>query len=62
VEVMTDFILGMDIVVFLAWIGTILATILCIGYGLYYQYMNKAEEKPKKAQPKEKSKLKEEDP
>ena len=35
-------ILGMDTLVFLAWIGTILATILCVIYGLYYQFFKKS--------------------
>ncbi len=29
-------ILGMDIWVFAAWMGTILAAILCILYGIYH--------------------------
>ena len=35
-------ILGMDLVVFLAWIGTILAATLCVIYGLYYQFFQKS--------------------
>ncbi len=40
-----DLILGMDLGVFLAWIGTLLATVLCILYGLYYQFIKKSDEK-----------------
>ena len=40
-----NLILGMDLGVFLAWIGTLLATILCILYGLYYQFIKKSDEK-----------------
>jgi hypothetical protein len=32
-------ILGMDSGVFAAWIGTILATVLCILYGMYHYYV-----------------------
>lgn len=39
-----NLIVGMDIGVFLAWIGTLLATVLCIVYGLYYQFMKKTRE------------------
>ncbi len=43
-------ILGMDTIVFLAWFGTILATILCVIYGLYYQFIKKyPEETPSKS-------------
>ena len=37
-------ILGMDVGVFIAWIGTILAAILCVIYGLYHQFIKKTEE------------------
>jgi len=37
-------ILGMDTIVFLAWIGTILSTILCVVYGIYYQFFKKSSE------------------
>lgn len=40
-----NLIFGMDIGVFLAWIGTLLATVLCIAYGLYYQFVKKPKEK-----------------
>ena len=39
-----DLILGMDIGVFLAWIGTLLAAVLCIIYGIYYQFIKKKPE------------------
>ena len=35
-----NLILGMDLGVFLAWIGTLLAALLCIAYGIYYLFMN----------------------
>jgi uncharacterized membrane protein YukC len=31
-----NMILGMDIWVFCAWIGTIFASIICLLYGIYY--------------------------
>ena len=34
-------ILGMDIFVFIAWIGTIFAAIFCVMYGVYYEYIKK---------------------
>ena len=34
-------ILGMDIWAFTAWIGTILAAILCMLYGIYTKYIEK---------------------
>lgn len=40
-----NFIIGMDLGVFVAWIGTLLATLLCIIYGLYSVFMKKSEEK-----------------
>ncbi|MBN1861601.1 MAG: hypothetical protein JW840_09100 [Candidatus Thermoplasmatota archaeon] len=44
-------ILGMDIGVFLAWIGTLLAVILCIIYGLYHQFIKNSDEKKKPTVP-----------
>ena len=38
-------ILGMDIWVFIAWIGTILAAILCLLYGIYHYYLKESREK-----------------
>jgi len=38
-------ILGMGIWVFIAWIGTILAAILCLLYGVYYWVMRSDEKK-----------------
>lgn len=37
-------ILGMDIGVFTAWILTILTAIVCVIYGIYYEYLKKNEE------------------
>ncbi len=34
-------ILGMDIYVFIAWIGTIISAILCILYGVYQEFYKK---------------------
>ena len=50
-------ILGMGIWVFLAWILTILAAILCIIYGIYHEFIKKTsdDEEPKQI---EKTKLK----
>lgn len=36
------FILGMDIFVFIAWIGTIFAAIFCVLYGIYYEFIKKS--------------------
>ena len=38
-------ILGMDIWVFTAWIGTIIAAVLCLFYGIYQWYIKKYDEK-----------------
>jgi len=60
-EAMMNLILGMDMGVFLAWIGTLLATVLCIVYGIYSQF-SKTSEKKHKAEPlKEEEKKQEED-
>ena len=37
-------ILGMDPWVFTAWIGTILAAIFCVLYGIYNEFFAKEEE------------------
>jgi predicted outer membrane lipoprotein len=37
-------ILGMDPIVFIAWIGTILAAIFCVIYGIYYEFIKKSKE------------------
>jgi H+/gluconate symporter-like permease len=60
-EAMMNLILGMDIGVFLAWIGTLLATVLCIVYGLYYQFIKKSEEKQQTKSLNEEEKKQEED-
>jgi len=31
----------MDMLVFVAWFGTILAALLCVIYGIYYQFFKK---------------------
>ena len=36
------FILGMDIFVFFAWIGTIFAAIFCVLYGIYHEFIKKS--------------------
>jgi len=53
-------IVGMDAGVFLAWIGTILATILCLLYGLY-DFLKKKPAKDKPVNQKKKSKKKTEE-
>ena len=35
-------ILGMDLFVFIAWIGTIFAAIFCVIYGIYFEYIKKS--------------------
>ena len=37
------FLLGMDLFVFIAWIGTILAAISCVLYGIYHELIKKSE-------------------
>ena len=37
-------ILGMDDIVFAAWILTIITAIACVIYGIYYEYIKKDEE------------------
>ncbi len=56
-----NLIIGMDLGVFLAWIGTLLATVLCIVYGLYYQFIKKSDEKRRISSSKEQNKKQEED-
>ena len=36
------FLLGMDLFVFIAWLGTILAAIFCVIYGIYYEFIKKS--------------------
>jgi len=38
-------ILGMDPLVFTAWLLTILSAIFCVVYGLYYEYLKKPSKK-----------------
>ena len=40
-------ILGMDYLVFAAWILTILSAIFCVIYGLYYEFIKKPKENVK---------------
>lgn len=58
---MMNLILGMDMGVFLAWIGTLLATVLCIVYGLYYQFVKKSEKKQQQKSLTEEEKKQQED-
>ena len=60
-EVKMGLILSMDIWVFLAWIGTILATIFCIIYGVYYQFLKKSDEEKSLEREDKKIQKKEED-
>ena len=43
-------ILGMGIWVFLAWILTILAAILCILYGIYHEFIKKTNDSEEEQQ------------
>jgi Na+-driven multidrug efflux pump len=54
-------ILGMDLGVFCAWIGTLLATVLCILYGVYYQFFKKSNGKKQTTVPKKKKKKQEDE-
>jgi len=36
-------ILGMDPLVFIAWIGTIFAAIFCVLYGIYHEFLKKSD-------------------
>ncbi len=56
-----NLILGMDLGVFIAWIGTLLATVLCVLYGLYYQFIKKSDEKQRPTSPKKLDKKQGED-
>jgi len=56
-----DLIIGMDLGVFIAWIGTLLAAILCVLYGLYYQFIKKSDEKKRPAKSKRQDKKHKED-
>lgn len=56
-----DLILGMDIGVFVAWIGTLLAAVLCVVYGVYYQFIKKSPKPQQSAKSEEKKKKQEED-
>jgi predicted outer membrane lipoprotein len=42
-------ILGMDPFVFIAWIGTILAAIFCVIYGIYYEFIKQKDQNDKQS-------------
>lgn len=46
-------ILGMDLWVFAAWIGTIIVAIICVLYGIYYKYIKKDSEEKEPVKRKE---------
>ena len=48
-------ILGMDSGVFLAWILTILAAILCVAYGIYHEIIKKTDKPSKQPRAKKKT-------
>lgn len=52
-------ILGMGPWVFIAWIGTIIAAILCVLYGIYNKYFDKEEGKKPPVEKKKTTKKKE---
>ena len=52
-------IVGMDIGVFLAWFGTILMAILCVAYGIYYEYFKEPAKKKLTSKKPEKTKKEE---
>jgi hypothetical protein len=60
-EATMELILGMDLGVFLAWIGTLLATLLCILYGIYHQFIKKTDVKQETSPSKKKEKPPQED-
>jgi predicted outer membrane lipoprotein len=51
----------MDLGVFLAWIGTLLACVLCVVYGLYHQFIKKSDEKRRISSKKDQDNKQEED-
>lgn len=48
-------ILGMDLFVFIAWIGTILAALFCVLYGIYNELIKKDDTNNKSSENKQKS-------
>jgi hypothetical protein len=44
-----SFILGMDIFVFIAWIGTIFTAIFCVIIGIYYEFIKKSNDENDKS-------------
>jgi len=49
-------ILGMDLFVFIAWIGTILAALFCVLYGIYYEFIKNEDTNNKSSENKQKPK------
>ncbi len=49
-----DLIIGMDIWVFLAWILTILAAVVCVIYGIYHEVIMKTSDKEEQKSKKKK--------
>ena len=49
-------ILGMDLFVFIAWIGTILAALFCVLYGIYYEFIKNDDMINNSSEDKQKSK------
>ena len=49
-------ILGMDLFVFIAWIGTILAALFCVLYGIYYEFIKNDDVSNNLSEDKQKSK------
>jgi hypothetical protein len=41
-------ILGLDTGVFIAWIGTLLAALACVFYGIYHEFIKKTDRKNQK--------------
>jgi hypothetical protein len=54
-----DLLLGMDPIVFIAWIGTILSAILCVLYGIYNEYFKKSSKEKSPVIKKQKSEKRE---
>jgi len=48
-------ILGMDLFVFIAWIGTILTALFCVLYGIYNELIKKDDTNKKSSENKQKS-------
>ena len=59
-EQLMTLIIGMDAGVFAAWLGTILAMLLCVLYGVYY-HLRKKNEKQKQIKTKREKNQEEEE-